>query len=70
MESINLLVICALAFGAVFILLIVLAAVMRLILSVFPERMRESDSALIAAVTSLASTLYPGTLITKVEEIK
>ena len=70
MESINLLVICALAFGAVFILLVVLAAVMRLILSIFPERVQESDTALIAAVSSLASTLYPGTLITKVEEIK
>ena len=70
MESINLLVICALAFGAVFVLLVVLAAVMRLILSVFPERVEESDTALIAAVTSLASTLYPGILITKVEEIK
>jgi len=70
MESINLLVICALAFGAVFILLVVLAAVMRLILSIFPERVQESDTALIAAVTSLASALYHGTLITKVEEIK
>lgn len=70
MESINLLVICALAFSAVFILLVVLAAVMRLILSIFPQRVEESDTAVFAAITSLASSLYPGTLITKVEEIK
>lgn len=71
MESIDLWLICVIAFSAVFVLLVVLAAVMRLILSVFPQlQMEETDTALIAAVSSLASTLYPGNIITKVEEIK
>lgn len=70
MDSINLLIICALAFCAVFVLLVILAAVMRLIMSVFPERMVESDAAVFAAITSIASTMYPGKTITKVEEIK
>jgi hypothetical protein len=71
MESIDLWLICVIAFSAVFVLLVVLAAVMRLILSVFPQlQMEEADTAMIAAVSSLASTLYPGNTITKVEEIK
>jgi hypothetical protein len=70
MESSNLLVVCALAFGAVFVLLLFLAIVMRVILLVFPQRADAADAAVYAAVTVAASQLYPGTIIKKIEEIK
>jgi hypothetical protein len=62
--------ICVSAFAAVFVLLTVLALLMRLIIVVFPEKKAVSDAAMIAAVTTVMQTLYPGTKITKVEEIK
>ncbi|TET93470.1 MAG: hypothetical protein E3J26_06240 [Candidatus Zixiibacteriota bacterium] len=70
MESLDLLAICASAFVGVFLLLTVLALVMRLIIVLFPERESASDSAMIAAVSTVLQTVYPGTKITKVEEIK
>ncbi len=70
MESLDLLAICASAFVGVFLLLTVLALVMRLITVIFPERESAGDSAMIAAVSTVLQTLYPGTKITKVEEIK
>ena len=70
MESLDLLVICASAFVGVFLLLTVLALVMRLIIILFPEKEAISDSAMIAAVSTVLQTVYPGAKITKVEEIK
>ncbi len=69
MGSPELLVICISAFIAVFVLLAVLALVMRLIIVIFPQKTVVGDTAMIAAVASVAATLYPGTKITKVEEI-
>ena len=66
----DLLLYCATAFIAVFVLLAVLAVVMKLIMQVFPERLPGKDVAMIAAVASVVSNLYPGTVITKVEEVK
>lgn len=70
MESLDLLAICASAFAGVFLLLTILALVMRLIIVLFPERESASNSAMIAAVSTVLQTLYPGTKITNVEEIK
>ena len=70
MESLDLLVICASAFVGVFILLTILALVMRFIIILFPERESADDSAMIAAVSTVLQTLYPGTKITNLEEIK
>ena len=70
MESLDLLLICASAFVAVFCLLTVLALVMRIIVVVFPQKEASADAAIIAALASTVSTLYPGTSITKVEEIR
>lgn len=70
MESINLLSICAIAFAAVFLILIVLAVLMRLIISLFPQRTDHADQNLIAAVSTVAAHVYPGTIITKIEEIR
>ena len=66
----DLLLYCVTAFIAVFVLLTVLAVVMRLITQVFPEHVPGEDIAMIAAVASVVSTLYPGGVITKVEEVK
>jgi hypothetical protein len=70
METMNLPIICVAAFASVFMLLAFLAAVMRVIIVVFPKRAEASDTAAIAAVASVVSTLYPGGRITKVEETK
>jgi len=70
MQSNELLMICVSAFAAVFVLLAVLALLMRLIIVVFPEKKAVGDAAVIAAVTTVMQTLYPGTKVTKVEEIK
>ncbi len=70
MQSADLLVICLSAFTSVFVLLAVLALVMRLIIVVFPERAAVADAAVIAAVSAAAQAAFPGTKITKVEEIK
>ncbi len=66
----DLLVVCLSAFVAVFFLLGFLAVVMRLLIAVFPEKLAGIDSATIAAVTAAAAYVFPGTKVTKVEEIK
>jgi hypothetical protein len=70
MGSADLVSICISAFLAVFVLLSILAAVMRLILVIFPERNGGSDMAVIAAVTSAMNSIYPGSQITKIEEME
>ena len=70
MPTPDLLSICITAFASVFLLLAVLALVMRLILIVFPSKTGVTDTVVIASVASVLQTLYPGTRITKVEEIK
>ena len=70
MPSNELLLICVSAFVVVFFLLAMLALVMRLIMAVFPEKIVQSDSAYVAAIASVMTSLFPGTKITKVEEIK
>ena len=69
MSSPELLWICFTAFAAVGVLLTVLAAVMRLILVVFPQTEEDTDPMVIASVATVLQTLYPGTRVTKVEEI-
>jgi hypothetical protein len=70
MESLSLLAICVSAFIGVFLLLSILALVMRLIIVAFPERGGRDDAAMVAAVTAVLQTIYPGTKVSKVEEIK
>ena len=53
-----------------FLLLTVLAIIMRVILVLFPEKEMEEDSAMLAAVATTINTMFPGTKITKIEEIK
>jgi len=70
MGSSDLVFICISAFLAVFVLLSVLAVVMRIILVLFPEKESGIDAVVVAAITSTVSTIYPGTRITKIEETK
>ena len=62
------LTVCGSAFVTVFVLLCVLAAVIRLLTVVFPSRDVSDDAALVAAVTSAAATIYPGARVTRIEE--
>lgn len=66
----NLVMICASAFAAVFLLLAFLSLVMRIIITVFPQKSSQGDAAMLAAVAATVSAIYPGTKITRVEEIK
>ena len=70
MASLELLFICISAFIAVFVLLAVLALVMRVIIILFPGRTAAAEAVVYAAVASAISTVYPGTKITKIEELK
>jgi hypothetical protein len=69
MESNELLWVCFAAFVADGLLLGFLALVMRLVMALFPAREDKSDGVLVAAIASLLHSVYPGSKITKVEEI-
>jgi uncharacterized membrane protein YqjE len=66
----NLLQICFISFVAVFALLLLLAGAMRLITTAFPETQTVTDAALVAAVTSTIASAYPGSRVTRIEEIR
>ncbi len=66
----DLLVVCLTAFVAVFTLLGFLAVVMRLLMAAFPARSGGIDSATVAALTAAAAYAFPGTKVTRVEEIR
>lgn len=66
----DLLSMCLTAFVAVFLLLSVLALVMRLITYVFPMKEEKTDAALISAISTTYQAIYPNTRITKIEETK
>ena len=68
MVEAGLLTICGTAFLAVFVILVILAIVIRLICMVFPLRGDSDDAALVAAIGSAAATIYPGARVTRIEE--
>lgn len=70
MGSNGLLMICISAFVAVFVILSLLAVVMRLVLLVFPEKAARVDTMMMAAIATVASSIYPGVKVTKIEELK
>ena len=70
MERDDLFMVCMTSFFAVFLLLAFLAVVMRILTKVLPEKVATIDAAVLAAITTAASTLYPGIKITKLKEIK
>ncbi len=68
MGSPDLLVVCVSAFASVFLLLTLLAVIMRALIAVFPEKVTTTDSAVLAAVTAAASAAYPGARIVNIQE--
>ncbi|MFH2035315.1 MAG: hypothetical protein ABIJ45_02840 [Candidatus Zixiibacteriota bacterium] len=69
MNSPDLLSVCGSSFFAVFVLLTILAILMRIITGLFPEKETGTDPAIIAVISVATSSTYPGTKITKIEEI-
>ena len=70
MQSTDLVVICSVAFLMVFVILAILALLMKLIILIFPEKKAVTDAAVIAAITAAVQTVYPGRKLTKIEERK
>jgi hypothetical protein len=70
MESPALINVCISSFLSVFVLLAFLAGVMRVIMLLFPQKEIKSDGAVVAAIASTISTIYPGTKITNIKEMK
>ena len=68
MEPVNLLVVCSVAFVAVFVLLSFLAVVMQLITVLFPVRQTVLDSAVVAAISMTVAGFMPGARVTHIEE--
>jgi hypothetical protein len=69
MSEPNLLVISASAFIAVIVLLSLLAAIIRLLTTLFPVE-EDGDAAVLAAIATAAARAYPGTRITNIEETR
>lgn len=67
MTTPDLVTVCVAALIAVFALLISLAAGMRLIMWLFPEK-GDDESEIYAAIAATYRSVYPGTRITKIEE--
>lgn len=70
MESPDILSICFSAILTVFIVLSILAVSIHFITRLFPFKEEKKDSTIYAAIASNYSAIYPGTKITKIEEIK
>ena len=70
MESYELIYVCGTAFLWVFSILLLLALVIRVITLVFPEKQQGPDTAVIAALSAVLSSIFPGTKITQIEEKK
>jgi len=76
MVETSLLVTSATAFGAVFVLLLLLALVIQLITVFFPERPAiperpdgRCDAAVVSAISVTVSSLFPGAQVTRIEEL-
>lgn len=70
MENLNLLAICLSAFVYVFVILVILAFLIRLIMLLFPAAKEADDAALLAAISSTYTGIFPGTKVTNIEELK
>jgi len=70
METTELYMSCGIAFLVVFIILALLAFLMRIIMLIFPEKVAGIDPAIIAAVAATVQTIFPGMKMTKLKEKK
>lgn len=72
MPDVNLLIVSLIAIVSVFSLLIVLAAIIKLITIIFPEKMEEEvekDDAIYASIYTTYAINFPNMRITKIEEL-
>lgn len=70
MTPTDLTMICGIAFLVVFIILTLIALLMRIIMLIFPVKAAKTDPVIIAAIAATVQTVFPGTKITKLEEKK
>ncbi len=70
METSGLLSICFSAIIAVFFILTLLAVLMRIIIKIFPDKESSDDAGLYAAIATAYSSIYQGSKISKIEELK
>ncbi|HMP89637.1 MAG TPA: hypothetical protein PJ991_05525 [Kiritimatiellia bacterium] len=70
MDETNLLLVCLNAFIAVLILLSFFAGIMRLLITLFPEKKTASDNAIASAIDAAVREMLPGARVVRVEEIK
>ena len=71
MNPSSLLFICVTAFFAVFVILSLLALIMRLMTTLFPDKEASApDGPILAAIHTAAARAHPGMQVTKIEEIK
>lgn len=70
MEPTGLLVMCSVAFVAVFVLLSFLALVMDGITRLFPAPVPTIEPEVIAAVSSVVATMFNGAKLTNIEALK
>jgi len=70
MESYSLVSVCITSLLAVFFVLTLLSLLMRLIMVIFPAKTEDSDTAVMAALSTVLSTIYPGAKISKIKELK
>ena len=68
MVSAELVLICGAAFLWVFLILSLLALMMRLLMRAFPGKERATDPTVVAALASALGAVLPGTKVTKIEE--
>lgn len=66
----NLFEICSLSFIYVFIVLSILAVLMRVIILVFPARPAGNDTAVYSAIAAASARQFPGFRVKKIKEIK
>ena len=65
----NLFIICIWSFLVVFILLGILAIMIRLVTAIFPGADKRDDTAMVAAIHSTVAATLPGARVTRIEEI-
>lgn len=70
MPSPDLLMVCVSSLIAVFVILAILAVIMRFIVALFPVKTLPHDDVIMATVAAVVAQQYPGMRITNVEEIK
>ena len=68
MPEVSLLAACGVAFGSVFILLATLAAMMRLIIAIFPVQTPSIEAPMVAAISGVVAARIPGATVIRIEE--